>query len=129
VLRATGPPPRRADVERGLRAEGLTPRPWSDGPDVSYGRHEHEHHKVLLCMSGSIIFHTDAGDVALAAGDRMELPRGGRAQCDGGRRRCRVRRGLPALAVAARRGCASVRPQGYRRVPMDPLSGAVVTAG
>jgi len=27
-------------------------------------------------MSGSIIFHTDAGDVALAAGDRMELPRG-----------------------------------------------------
>jgi quercetin dioxygenase-like cupin family protein len=75
VQRAAGPP-RRAEVERGLRAEGLTPRPWSNGPHVSYDRHEHEHHKVLLCVSGSIIFHTDAGDVALAAGDRMELPRG-----------------------------------------------------
>ena len=63
-------------MERALRAEGLTPRPWSNGPDVSYDRHEHEHHKVLLCVSGSIIFHTDTGDVALAPGDRMELPPG-----------------------------------------------------
>lgn len=76
MLRATGPAPARRDVERGLRAEGLTPRPWNNGPDASYGRHEHEHHKVLLCVSGSIVFHTDAGDVALAAGDRMELPPG-----------------------------------------------------
>jgi quercetin dioxygenase-like cupin family protein len=64
------------EAERALRAEGLAPQAWSNGPGVSYGRHRHEHHKVLVCASGSIVFHTDAGDVALAAGDRLELPAG-----------------------------------------------------
>jgi hypothetical protein len=76
VRRDGGTAPRRAEVEGGLRAEGLTPCPWRNGPDVVYERHRHEHHKVLVCVSGSIIFHTDAGDLSLAPGDRMELPRG-----------------------------------------------------
>lgn len=36
--------------------------------------HEHDHHKVLFCLEGSIAFHTDDGDVALHAGDRLDLP-------------------------------------------------------
>jgi quercetin dioxygenase-like cupin family protein len=31
---------------------------------------------VLICESGSITFHTEEGDLVLAAGDRMELPAG-----------------------------------------------------
>jgi cupin superfamily acireductone dioxygenase involved in methionine salvage len=31
---------------------------------------------VLFCLSGSIVFHTRAGDVALEAGDRLDLPPG-----------------------------------------------------
>ena len=31
-------------------------------------------HKVLFCLSGSIVFHTDDGDVELTAGDRLDLP-------------------------------------------------------
>jgi cupin superfamily acireductone dioxygenase involved in methionine salvage len=36
----------------------------------------HEHHKVLFCVSGSIVFHIDSGDLSLGPGDRMELPAG-----------------------------------------------------
>ena len=66
----------RHDVEADLRAEGLAPHAWANGADHLYGRHAHEHHKVFVCVSGSIVFHTDAGDVVLTAGDRMELPAG-----------------------------------------------------
>jgi mannose-6-phosphate isomerase-like protein (cupin superfamily) len=52
------------------------PRHWSNGPGDRYGRHEHGFHKVLFCLSGSIVFHTDDGDVALAAGDRLDLDPG-----------------------------------------------------
>ncbi len=76
VRRVTGTAPGRAEVEDVLRAQGLTPRPWRNGPGVFYERHRHAHHKVLVCVSGSIIFHTDAGDLSLAPGDRMELPPG-----------------------------------------------------
>jgi hypothetical protein len=30
----------------------------------------------LFCLEGSIVFHTDEGDVALVAGDRLDLPGG-----------------------------------------------------
>ncbi len=66
----------RHDVESALRAEGMSPHAWGNGADDSYGRHVHAHHKVLVCVSGSIVFHTDAGDVALKPGDRLELPAG-----------------------------------------------------
>jgi cupin superfamily acireductone dioxygenase involved in methionine salvage len=57
-------------------AEGLTPRVWANEGGVAYGRHVHEHHKVLFCVSGSIVFHIDSGDLSLGPGDRMELPAG-----------------------------------------------------
>ena len=76
VVRSAGPAPTRRDVEAGFHAEGLTPRTWSHDAAFSYGRHVHSQHKVLSCVSGAIVFHTDAGDVALGPGDRMELPPG-----------------------------------------------------
>jgi uncharacterized cupin superfamily protein len=30
----------------------------------------------LFCVEGSIVFHTDEGDMALEAGDRLDLPAG-----------------------------------------------------
>jgi mannose-6-phosphate isomerase-like protein (cupin superfamily) len=52
------------------------PRSWGNGPDDTYGRHDHARAKVLFCLEGSIVFHTDEGDVALVAGDRLDLPAG-----------------------------------------------------
>jgi hypothetical protein len=62
-----------------LEAEGCSaPRPWSNGPGDRYGWHEHPYRKVLFCVEGSITFHTDAGDVDLVAGDRLDLDPGTR---------------------------------------------------
>jgi Cupin domain len=52
------------------------PRFWANGPGDAYGRHEHRRAKVLFCLEGSIVFHTDDGDVALDAGDRIDLAPG-----------------------------------------------------
>lgn len=52
------------------------PRSWGNGPGDRYGRHDHRSHKVLFCLEGSIVFHTDDGDVELTAGDRLDLPAG-----------------------------------------------------
>lgn len=53
-----------------------TPREWANGPGETYGWHSHTYHKVLFCLSGSIVFHTRADDVALEVGDRLDLPPG-----------------------------------------------------
>jgi len=52
------------------------PRPWSNGPGETYGRHAHAYHKVLFCLGGSITFHMDEADVTLEAGDRLDLEPG-----------------------------------------------------
>jgi len=58
-------------------AEGCSPpRPWSNGPGDVYGWHDHGYHKVLFCLSGSIVFHTRDGDVELRVGDRLDLDPG-----------------------------------------------------
>ncbi|HET9724060.1 MAG TPA: cupin domain-containing protein [Actinomycetota bacterium] len=58
-------------------AEGCSaPRRWGNGPGDTYGRHAHGYHKVLFCLSGSISFHTDDGDVELRPGDRLDLEPG-----------------------------------------------------
>lgn len=60
-----------------LHADGCgPPRSWGNGPGDRYGRHEHAEHKVLVCLEGSIVFHTDDGDLELTAGDRLDLPAG-----------------------------------------------------
>jgi mannose-6-phosphate isomerase-like protein (cupin superfamily) len=57
-----------------LRDEDCSaPHTWSNGPGDTYGWHSHGYHKVLFCLSGSIVFHTREGDVELDAGDRLDL--------------------------------------------------------
>jgi len=70
-------------------------RAWGNGPGDTYARHEHARAKVLFCLEGSIVFHTDAGDVALEAGDRLDLPAG-----------------TPHAATVGTSGCACVEAWG-----------------
>jgi quercetin dioxygenase-like cupin family protein len=66
-----------AAIEASMRADGLDPRRWGNGPGDRYGWHEHRYHKVLYCLSGSIVFHTKSdGDIELNAGDRLDLDPG-----------------------------------------------------
>ncbi len=72
-----------------LGAEGCSsPRSWANGPGDRYGRHEHPFHKVLFCLSGSIVFHTDDGDVELTPGDRLDLEPGTAHAATVGREGC-----------------------------------------
>jgi mannose-6-phosphate isomerase-like protein (cupin superfamily) len=61
-----------------LRAEGLAPTAWSNGPGDRYAAHEHGYDKVIVVESGSIRFGLvdRAETVDLAEGDRLELPAG-----------------------------------------------------
>jgi mannose-6-phosphate isomerase-like protein (cupin superfamily) len=74
VSRAGGPPPGEEEIVARMRAEGLDPRGWGNGPGDTYGWHEHGYEKVLYCVRGSIVFHTRSGDADLGPGDRMVLP-------------------------------------------------------
>ena len=70
-----GTPP--AEIEAAMRAEGLSPRRWGNAPGDTYDWHEHGYHKVLYCLSGSIVFHTRTdGDLELQAGDRLDIEPG-----------------------------------------------------
>jgi uncharacterized protein YjlB len=68
----------RPDLEARLRAEGLDPGAWANGPGDRYAAHEHGYDKVLVCAAGSIRFGLPARAEAvdLAAGDRLDLPAG-----------------------------------------------------
>jgi quercetin dioxygenase-like cupin family protein len=73
----TGGSARRHDAIAAFESEGCSaPRSWGNAPGDRYGRHDHPYHKVLFCLAGSIVFHTDDGDVELAAGDRLDLEPG-----------------------------------------------------
>jgi uncharacterized protein YjlB len=67
-----------ADLEARLRAEGLAPSPWSNGPGDRYAAHAHGYDKVLVCAAGSITFGLPdrAEAVPLEIGDRLDLPAG-----------------------------------------------------
>lgn len=70
------PGPDADAVAERIRAAGLGPRTFSNGPGDTYARHSHGHHKILFCVDGAITFHTDGGDVPMTAGDRLDLPAG-----------------------------------------------------
>ena len=76
VVRAAGRDP--GEIRAELEARGLELRSWSNGAGDTYRRHEHSYHKTLVCLAGSIVFHTDDGDVSLSAGDVLELEPGTR---------------------------------------------------
>jgi hypothetical protein len=62
--------------EARLRAEGLDPSAWSNGPGDRYDAHLHSYDKVIVVESGSIAFGLPERNeiVDLVAGDRLELP-------------------------------------------------------
>lgn len=67
----------RAGAVAAFEAEGCSaPRFWGNGPGDRYDRHDHTFHKVLFCLSGSIVFHTAEGDIELTAGDRLDIEPG-----------------------------------------------------
>jgi uncharacterized protein YjlB len=68
------------DIEQRLRAEGLDPSAWSNGPGDRYPAHEHGYDKVIAVARGSIRFGLpDEGSaIGLEEGDRLELPAGTR---------------------------------------------------
>ena len=73
----SGPPPSADEVAGALAAEGLSsPSSWANGPGDRYDWHSHGYHKVLYCVSGSIVFHTRDGDHALRPGDRLDVEPG-----------------------------------------------------
>ena len=76
VEKAQGTPPSRDEIEATFEREGLRAREWGNGPGDRYDWHSHGYHKVLYCVSGSIVFHMRDGDVALEAGDRLEVEPG-----------------------------------------------------
>ena len=61
---------------RRLESEASDPYRWSNGPGHRYGTHSHGYHKMLFCLAGSIVFHTNEGDVELRAGDRLDIEPG-----------------------------------------------------
>jgi quercetin dioxygenase-like cupin family protein len=77
VTRNEGPARSPDETVAGMRDEGLEPRRWGNAPGDTYGWHEHGYHKVLYCLSGSIVFHTRTdGDLELHPGDRLEIEPG-----------------------------------------------------
>ena len=64
-----------AATER-LRAAGVEPWSWTNGPGDRYAAHDHATTKLLICAAGSITFHV--GDARLPAelraGDGFVLP-------------------------------------------------------
>jgi len=66
------------DPDARLRAEGLDPGSWSNGPHDRYAAHRHGYDKVLVCAAGSIRFGLPGLGtmVDLAVGDRLDLPAG-----------------------------------------------------
>ena len=68
--------PVREGIQARFAEEGLSPHTWGNGPNYEYGSHSHGYHKVLYCVSGSIVFHTDEGDFPLEPGDRLDVEPG-----------------------------------------------------
>jgi quercetin dioxygenase-like cupin family protein len=71
-------PPTVASVTQRLRAEGVEPYAWSNGPGDRYSVHQHAYTKLLMCATGSITFlvGTDAHPVELHPGEGFVLPSG-----------------------------------------------------
>jgi quercetin dioxygenase-like cupin family protein len=64
----------RFDPELGEEGGAVTE--WGNGPGYRYSRHYHAYRKLLRCLQGSIVLHTDDGDIALRAGDETVIAAG-----------------------------------------------------
>jgi quercetin dioxygenase-like cupin family protein len=66
---------RESDVTEAFARERLRPIRWSNAPGDVYASHDHDYHKVLYCLAGSIVFRLDdTGDeLGLHPGDRLDI--------------------------------------------------------
>jgi quercetin dioxygenase-like cupin family protein len=65
------------DLDGRLRAAGLDPGRWSNGPGDRYASHDHGYDKVIVVERGSIRFGlADGTAIEMTAGDRLDLPAG-----------------------------------------------------
>ena len=101
VERHDGTPPGEDEIAARMRAEGLSPHGWGNGPGDTYGWHEHDYEKVLYCVRGRIVFHTAGGDIELGPGDKMVLPPPPRTRQRSARRACAASK-RPASETKAR---------------------------
>jgi len=76
IVKADVQPADRERIEARYAEQGLRPYSWSNGPGERYGWHAHGYTKVLYCVTGSIVFHTHDGDLALEPGDRLDVDPG-----------------------------------------------------
>lgn len=72
-------PPGTSSVAARLRAEGVEPHQWSNGPGERYATHSHGYTKVLMCAAGSITFLVGAAGGADDAEGAKEQEGEGRA--------------------------------------------------
>jgi quercetin dioxygenase-like cupin family protein len=70
--------PDEASLRSLMRAEGLQPYAWGNPPNDRYAAHSHAYHKVIVVVSGSILFGLpETGEeIKLEVGDRLEIPAG-----------------------------------------------------
>jgi mannose-6-phosphate isomerase-like protein (cupin superfamily) len=61
-----------------LRAAGVEPHAWSNGPGDTFAAHEHGTAKLLICAEGSITFEMEGQPIELNAGRGLLLPAGTR---------------------------------------------------
>ncbi len=75
VERHDGVPPGEDQIAARMRAGGLSPHGWGNGPGDTYGWHEHGYDKVLYCVHGRIVFCTPAATSSSAPETRWSSPR------------------------------------------------------
>lgn len=70
--------PDEAEIRRRLAKQGLQPYRWGNGPHDVYNAHSHPYDKVIYVVRGSIVFELprEGEQLAMVAGDRLDLPRG-----------------------------------------------------
>lgn len=59
-----------------MRAAGYPVTEWANGPGDRYAAHSHPYKKIVCCLEGSIVFHTDNGDSTLTPGSRLVVEPG-----------------------------------------------------
>src|SRR5512135_2626227 len=74
VGRHDGTPPGEEEIAARMRAGGLSPHGWGNGPGGTCGWRGHGYEKVLYGVRGRIVFHTAGGGIELGPGETMVLP-------------------------------------------------------
>src|SRR5690348_13258991 len=70
--------PTESAIRALMSADDLQPYQWANGPGDLYSAHHHDYNKVIYIVRGSITFGLPdrQSEIALEAGDRLELPAG-----------------------------------------------------